>query len=119
LPRAFHLVFTSVATIGGEPPPTVSKISICPPSTVGSPAGRLKTAGVMGFATIFARMLGFTMAIFPGISSSAALADPAVAAATRHANPSALRTEMLRMSGSSPFVSWAGWTPAGEHRSGH
>jgi len=61
LPSPFHPAAGSAASIGGEPPPTVSKISIVPPSTVGSPAGRLKTAGVMGFATIFARMPGFTM----------------------------------------------------------
>jgi len=58
-PSPFHPAAGSAASIGGEPPPTVSKISIVPPSTVGSPTGRLKS--VVGFATIFARMPGFTM----------------------------------------------------------
>ena len=59
LPIPFHPAAGSAASIGGEPPPTVSKISIVPPSTVGSSTGRSKT--VVGFATIFARMPGFTM----------------------------------------------------------
>ena len=59
LPSPFHPAAGSAASIGGEPPPTVSKISIVPPSTVGAPTGRLKS--VVGFATIFARMPGFTM----------------------------------------------------------
>jgi hypothetical protein len=59
LPSPFQPAAGRAAIIGGEPPPTVSKISMEPPSTVGSPTGRLKRA--VGFATIFARMPGFTM----------------------------------------------------------
>jgi hypothetical protein len=59
LPSPFHPAAGCAATFGGVPPPTVSMISIVPPSKVGSPTGRLKC--VVGFATIFARMPGFTM----------------------------------------------------------
>jgi len=43
-------------------PPTVSKIlSVLPTPTLGPVPGRLKSNGEMGFATILARVAGFTM----------------------------------------------------------
>jgi len=49
-------------------PPTVSKmLSVLPAPTLGAVAGRLKSAGEMGFATILARVPDFTMWIFPGM----------------------------------------------------
>jgi hypothetical protein len=41
-------------------PPTVSKMSSVALPTLGPTPGRLKVAGVIGFATILAMMPGFT-----------------------------------------------------------
>jgi hypothetical protein len=42
-------------------PPTVSKmVSVLPAPTLGPVAGRLKSAGEIGFATILAMVPGFT-----------------------------------------------------------
>jgi hypothetical protein len=106
VPSAFQPVFGSGAVIGAEPPPTVSKYSICPPSTVGSPAGGGKVP-TSGLATILARMAGLTMVIFPSIGTSAARAEPTAARATRQANPSALGVQKLRMTVLPPLW-WAG-----------
>src|SRR6476620_306850 len=57
LPSPFQPMEGREVVIGREPPPTVSTIWSVPPSTVGSPPGRLKS-GPIGFATIFARTPG-------------------------------------------------------------
>jgi hypothetical protein len=90
-PRDFHPSAGRATTIGGEPPP-VSMIWSSPPSSVGSPAGRLKAPSA--FAFIFTSCPSWTWCMSPGISSSAA---HAWAAASRLARPTAILTEVRRM----------------------
>jgi hypothetical protein len=83
LPRRRQPAAGRSMIIDGELPP-VSTILSSPPSSVGSPVGRLNEDP---FADILARVPACTRCISPGISTSAARADCAVTTVTRHQSP--------------------------------